>query len=97
VCPVPTRRPFNITEEDPVLKKRRWADLSPRTRRLVLLGAAVEGVLKIMALVDIKRRPALSIRGSKLKWAIAVILVNSAGALPIAYFVVGRRHHQEQP
>jgi hypothetical protein len=55
------------------------------------LGATFEGLLKILALIDIRRRPAAQIRGSKKKWAAAVVLVNSVGAVPIAYFLYGRR------
>jgi hypothetical protein len=32
---------------------------------LIILGAAFEGILKIAALADIKRRPASEVRGSK--------------------------------
>ena len=60
---------------------RRWTELSERTRRLIILGAAFEGVLKIAALIDIKRRPVSEIRGSKAKWAMAVVLVNSEGRI----------------
>ena len=45
--------------------KKRWSELSEGARRLVVLGAVFEGVLKIMALIDLKRRPASEIRGSK--------------------------------
>lgn len=75
-------------------EKRRWGELSERTRRLIILGAVFEGILKIMALVDIKRRSDSEIRGSKAKWAAAVVLINSVGAAPIAYFVFGRRKPQ---
>lgn len=68
----------------------KWGDLSPRTRRLIIAAAGVEGILKGAALVDMKRRPAIEIRGSKRIWGPAM-LINSAGAIPIAYFVVGRR------
>jgi hypothetical protein len=71
--------------------RRRWSDLSERTRRLIILGAVCEGVLKLAALVDIKRRPATRIRGSKLAWAACVVLVNSVGGAPLAYFLFGRR------
>ena len=51
----------------------------------------IEGVLKIAALVDLVRRPARQVRGSKPVWAAAIALVNAAGAVPIAYFLRGRR------
>jgi hypothetical protein len=69
---------------------QKWGDLSPRTRRLIIAAAGVEGVLKVAALVDMKRRPVSEIRGSKRIWGPAM-LVNSAGAIPIAYFAFGRR------
>jgi hypothetical protein len=72
-------------------RKKKWNELSPRVRRLVVAGAAVEGALKIAALVDLARRPADRVRGSKKVWATAIVLVNSMGAVPIAYFVRGRR------
>ena len=71
--------------------RRRWSDLSEGQRRLIALGAVFEGVLKIAALVDIKRRPAAQIRGSKWVWATVVALANSAGLVPLAYFRFGRR------
>ncbi|HET8603507.1 MAG TPA: hypothetical protein VFM09_06225 [Marmoricola sp.] len=73
------------------MAKRRWSDLSERTRRLIVLTGAVEGALKAAALVDLRRRPAEEVRGSKKVWAVAIVLVNSAGALPIGYFALGRR------
>jgi hypothetical protein len=70
---------------------RKWRDLSERSRRLIMVAAAIEGFLKIAALIDIKRRPASQIRGSKWLWAAIVTLVNSCGAAPLSYFVFGRR------
>jgi hypothetical protein len=70
---------------------KRWSELSPRTQRLVLVGSAVEGILKIAALVDLSRRPSDEVRGSKRWWAAAIVLINAAGAAPIAYFAYGRR------
>lgn len=69
----------------------RWSDLSERTRRLILLGATFEGLLKVMALLDLRRRPASDVRGSKTKWAMAIVLINSVGAVPVGYLVYGRR------
>jgi len=71
--------------------KRRWSDLSVQTRRRLIAVAAAEGALKVAALIDIKRRPASQIRGQKWVWATAVAVVNSAGAVPISYFLFGRR------
>jgi hypothetical protein len=72
-------------------RKDRWDELSLRTRRLILVGGIIEGALKIAALVDLARRPADEVRGSKAKWAAAVVVVNSSGALPVYYFIHGRR------
>ena len=70
---------------------RRWSELSERTRRLLLLGAVVEGVLKVAALVDLKGRPAAEVRGRKWVWATVIALANSAGLVPVGYFLFGRR------
>lgn len=71
--------------------KRRWSDLSPRARRALLVGAGAEAGLKAVALVDLARRPRDQVRGSKAVWAVALVLVNSAGVLPVYYLVRGRR------
>jgi hypothetical protein len=71
--------------------KKQWSDLSPRIRRLILIGGAFEGALKVAALVDLARRPREEVRGSKPLWAAAIVLINSVGGGPIAYFVYGRR------
>lgn len=56
-----------------------------------MLAGAVEAGLKIAALIDLAQRPRRQIRGSKGRWAAAIVLVNSAGAVPIAYLLRGRR------
>jgi asparagine N-glycosylation enzyme membrane subunit Stt3 len=71
--------------------RRRWSDLSEGTRRLIIVAAVADSILKGAALIDIKRRPADQIRGPKWLWVPVVILVNSAGVVPISYFVFGRR------
>ena len=71
---------------------RRWSDLSDRSRRLIIAAAITEAVLKTGVLIDLKRRPASQIRGSKRVWIVAAVLVNSAGIGPLSYFVFGRRH-----
>ena len=71
--------------------RRQWTDLSQRTRRLLAIAAVAEGVLKLAALIDLKRRPASQVRGPKWLWAAVITVVSSAGVVPISYFVVGRR------
>ena len=73
------------------MAKQKWNELSPRARRLILIGATFEGSLKVAALIDLVRRPAAEIRGTKARWAAAIVLINSVGAVPIAYFLRGRR------
>jgi hypothetical protein len=73
------------------MKAKKWGDLSPRTRRFLIVAGAVDGTLKLAALIDLVRRPASEVRGSKAAWALALAVVNSLGALPIVYFSRGRR------
>ncbi|MBU2694154.1 MULTISPECIES: DUF5652 family protein [Pimelobacter] len=73
------------------MAKKRWRDLSPRTRKIILVTGAVDGALKAVALADLKRRDADEINGSKRTWATALTLLNTAGVLPIVYLVRGRR------
>jgi hypothetical protein len=83
--------------EDVVAATRQWSELSERTRRLLTIAAVAEGILKLAALIDIKRRPASQIRGPKWLWATVVSVVGSAGLLPVSYFVFGRRPPRSQP
>jgi len=71
--------------------RRRWSELSPGVRRFILIGGTVDGLLKIAALTDLARRPAGQVRGKKWVWAIVLVLANSVGAVPLAYFRFGRR------
>ena len=73
----------------------RWSDLSASRRRLIIAAAIGEAALKTAVLIDIRRRPASQIRGSKRIWIIAAVLVNSAGVGPLSYFAFGRRRHAE--
>jgi hypothetical protein len=77
--------------------KQRWSNLSKRSRRLIIVAAVAEASLKMAALIDIKRRPASQIRGSKWIWAVAVVPVNSFGVAPLAYFAFGRRRQLGSP
>jgi hypothetical protein len=73
------------------MAKKRWTDLSDGERRAVVAGVVVETVLKGVALVDLRGRPAAEVRGPKWAWAVALTTVSSFGVVPVAYFVLGRR------
>ncbi len=70
---------------------KRWSDLSPGTRKVLAVAGALEGVLKAIALADLRRRPDGEVRGSKKAWAAVIMLVNGAGVAPLGYFLLGRR------
>jgi hypothetical protein len=77
--------------------RRQWSDLSQRTRGLLTIAAVAEGILKLAALIDLKRRPASQVRGPKWVWGTVVTVVGSAGVLPVSYFLFGRRQPRSQP
>ena len=68
--------------------KKRWEDLSRRQRVAVVLASTVEVVLTTVALVDLARRPARQVRGTKLRWMLTCF-VQPVG--PVAYLALGRR------
>ena len=70
------------------MAKKKWADLSSGQRKAVVALGVVEVALATAAYVDLIRRPAEQVNGSKGKWA-AIILINIVG--PITYFARGRK------
>lgn len=64
------------------------AELSAAQRTGLIGLGVVEVVLLLAAFVDLHRRPAGQVRGSKRAWRLAA-LVNVVG--PLAYFTLGRR------
>ncbi|MBB2891304.1 hypothetical protein [Flexivirga oryzae] len=80
---VDTRAPARLTQK--------WRALSPLQRRLAVAAAAIDTAAKTAAVIDLARRPADAVRGPKVAWAVALPVVNSAGLLPAAYFLFGRR------
>ena len=70
------------------MARQKWSDLSDQQRVLIVAVAAAELSLKIVALVDINRRPAEQIRGPKALWR-AAMAVNLLG--PLSYFAIGRK------
>jgi hypothetical protein len=74
---------------------RRWSELSDRNRRLLIAAAIAEAGLKTAVLIDLRRRPASQIRGSKWMWVAIAVVVNSAGVGSLSYFAFGRRRHTD--
>ena len=72
------------------MAKKKWSELSPGVRRLIVVAGVAEATLKTAMLVDLKRRPSDEVRGSKWLWA-PLAFVNLAG--PLSYFAFGRRGH----
>ena len=70
---------------------RRWSDLSDGQRKLIATVAILDSILKAVALWDLRRRPAEELRGPKKAWGFAITFSNSAGLVPLTYFVLGRR------
>jgi hypothetical protein len=58
---------------------------------MIILGVVLETVVKVAALRDLKRRPADEVRGPKWLWGAVITVANSAGLVPAAYFMFGRR------
>jgi hypothetical protein len=71
--------------------KKRWKDLPQNQRRMIIVGVVLEGIVKLLALRDLKRRPADEVRGPKWLWGSVIAVANSAGLVPAAYFLLGRR------
>jgi len=68
--------------------QKKWSERSRRSRTLIVAAGAIEVVLLVATLIDIKRRPADQIKGSKRMWT-ALAFINIVG--PISYFIIGRR------
>jgi Phospholipase_D-nuclease N-terminal len=71
-----------------VASKKRWSDLTRTQQLLIIASAGIELVVTATALVDLARRPADQMRGTKPLWALGCI-VQPLG--PVAYLVLGRR------
>jgi hypothetical protein len=73
-----------------MMRNKNWGDLTAREKAPIVARGVIQFGLLLAALVDIYRRPAEEIRGSKWLWS-AAAFVNFMGIGPIAYFVFGRR------
>lgn len=76
------------------MTRRRWSDLTDRSKTVILVLASFQLSLAITAWVDLIRRPTSQVRGSKVAWS-AVIAVNFIG--PAAYFRLGRLSASLEP
>lgn len=63
-----------------------WSELGTGMRTAIVVAASLEGALKIAALVDLARRPAEKVHGSKAAWAVGIAAVNGFGIAPLSYF-----------
>ncbi len=70
------------------MAKKKWSDLTSGQRKAMIALGTVEVALASAAYVDLIRRPADQVNGSKGTWA-AIIAINIVG--PIAYFTRGRK------
>jgi hypothetical protein len=74
-----------------------WHALDPRLRQTLIAAAGVEAGLKIAALIDLAQRSPAEVVGTRTRWAIAILALNTVGVLPIAYFLRGRRSPLRSP
>jgi hypothetical protein len=70
------------------MTKRSWDDLPLRARRAILALGGIETALFVAAQIDLTRRPAALVSGSKTRWRL-VTMVGLFG--PLAYCARGRR------
>ena len=70
------------------MAKKKWSDLTSGQRKAMIALGTVEVALAGAAYIDLIRRPADQVNGSKGKWA-AIIAINIVG--PITYFARGRK------
>ena len=70
------------------MARKQWSDLTPGQQRMAIVTGVIQASLAVAAWVDLARRDASEVNGSKAKWA-AVIAINWIG--PLTYFARGRR------
>ncbi|MDP2288822.1 MAG: PLD nuclease N-terminal domain-containing protein [Actinomycetota bacterium] len=70
------------------MAKKKWADMTPMQKRVIIAAGAVEVVLTSVALIDLAKRESAQVRGPKALWFLG-IFVQPVG--PIAYLSMGRR------
>ena len=71
--------------------RQRWEDLPTARKRLVLGVAVLDAGMRAWALLDLRNRSQDEVNGPKAAWGLALTIVNSAGLVPAAYLLLGRR------
>jgi hypothetical protein len=74
--------------------QKQWKALAPATKVRIVLMGLVQIALLAAALLDIRRRPATAIRGSKALWT-GLVFINFVG--PLSYFFFGRKEAMAPP
>jgi hypothetical protein len=70
------------------MNTRDWAELTKGQQRAILVAGALELVLTVYSLVDLRERSNEQLRGSK-RWWVPLVFVQPVG--PIAYLLFGRK------
>jgi hypothetical protein len=69
--------------------RKPWGDMTTTQQAGLVLMGVIQIALLAAALIDIRRRSADELNGSKRLWTLAAF-VNFIG--PLAYFIFGRKH-----
>src|SRR5262249_23599715 len=68
-APCPSR-----VRKEPLMRKKQWKDLTTEQKRGIVFLGVLQLALLITALIDIRRRPADAINGSKRLWTAIVFI-----------------------
>jgi flagellar biosynthesis/type III secretory pathway M-ring protein FliF/YscJ len=68
--------------------RKQWGDMTTTQQAGLVLMGVIQVALLAAALIDIRRRSAAELNGSKRLWTLAAF-VNFIG--PLAYFIFGRK------
>jgi hypothetical protein len=71
--------------------RQKWDELSPARKRVLIAVGVFDAGMRAWALIDLKNRPVEEVNGPKPLWGLAITVVNSAGIVPTAYLLFGRK------
>ena len=72
-----------------IWRRKPWGEMTSTQQAGLVLMGVIQVALLAAALIDIRRRSADELNGSKRFWTLAAF-VNFIG--PLAYFIFGRKH-----